>query len=111
MIIKCIKQVELELNTINDELKRIGNNPKDIHYFEDLQNEKQMLEKQKNKYKENLKKLPDLESRIYNKVVYEGINVTKAIRDIADENYMNDQKPTDPDYIFKKYWKKVKEII
>lgn len=111
MIIKCIKQVELELNTINEELERIGENPKDTQYFEELKREKSLLENQLEKYKNNLKDMPDLESRIYNKVVYEGINVTKAIRDIAEENYMNDQKPTDPDYIFRKYWKKMKKNL
>ena len=95
IVIKCIKQVETELNTINSELERIKNNKlNNTDYKAELLIEKQKLEEILDKYKLNLYELPDIESRLYRKLVYEGKNVTKAVDEIAEENYLNSEKTT-----------------
>ena len=112
IVIKCIKQVEIELDTVNSELERIKNNKlNNTDYKTELLIEKQKLEEILGKYKLNLYELPDIESRLYRKLVYEGKNVTKAVDEIAEENYLNSKKPTDPSYIFRKYWKKIKKNL
>ena len=112
LIVKCIKNVEKELKVIKSELEResIKEN-KNQKYIDELIKNKEELENYIEKYKENLSQLDDIEARIYYKIVYEGINPTKAIDIIAEENYLNDKKPTSSGHIFREFYPKVKKMI
>ncbi|MCI9585682.1 MAG: hypothetical protein HFH45_03500 [Bacilli bacterium] len=103
MIISCIKSAELALQVINEELLH---NPS-----EDLLEEKEILENRINFYKSNLSKMPEIENRLYYKIEYEGKSIMKAVNEVADENYYNDIKPTDPTWIFRKYLKNIRKYL
>ena len=112
IIVKCIKNVEKELEIISIELEResLKENP-DEKYTNKLLKEKEKLEKYLNKYKDNLSKLDDIEARIYYKIAYEGLNPMKAIDKVAEENYLNDKKPTNNNYIFRTIYPKIKKML
>lgn len=112
IIVKCIKNVEKELEVIGSELEReLTKKDKNEQYILQLKNEKENLDNYLEKYKKNLSELDDIEARIYYKIVYEGINPTRAIDIIAEENYLNDKKPTNSIYIFNKIYPNVKKMI
>lgn len=112
LIVKCIKNVEKELEVINIELERESSKESpDEAYINKLFKEKDKLEKYLNKYQDNLSKLDDLESRIYYKIAYEGLNPMKAIDKVAEENYLNDKKPTSNNYIFRTVYPKIKKML
>ena len=112
IIIRCIKNVEKELEVVNNELEReLKKVESDYSYILDLQNTKSDLENYLEKYKKNLSELNDIEARIYYKIVYDGLNIMKAIEKVAEENYLNSQKPTDTIHIYKKIFPKVKKLL
>lgn len=61
--------------------------------------------------KNNLLKLSNykIEYRLY-LYILNGLNPTKAVRRVADENYLNDITPCDPSSIWRKY-QKMNEIL
>lgn len=105
LIIKCIKNVEKELEIVNLELERTNNSDKELLM------QKEELTSYLEKYKQALKSLDEIESRIYFKIVYEGIPPTKAIEKVAEENYLKDIKPNNWVYIYNKIYPKVKKLL
>lgn len=112
IIIKCIKNVEQELKVIQSELEReLSKQNQNEERISALTKSKNELQNYIEKYKKILANLDDVEARIYYKIVYEGINPTKAIDIIAEENYLNDKKPTSSGHIFRKIYPKIKKEI
>lgn len=103
MIVECIKSAELSLKVIEEECRR---NPS-----EHLLEEKDKLLRLVENYKFYLSQMPEIENRIYYKIAYEGKCTSRAIKEVAEENYINNQKPTDESWIYRKYYPKVKEIL
>lgn len=102
--IPYINDLKLEI----DMLKDIKGNSNNEHI------EKKIYEKTLliNKCKENLAKLSNtkIEYRIYLKLL-EGKNPSKAIAEVAEENYQKDIKPSSVDRLWKIYYKNMKKII
>lgn len=96
-------QIEIEI------LKDVAENGNcDIDLINKQINEKEILIK---KCKEKLEKfsINSIEQRIYLKIL-EGKKPSVAIKEIADENYINDIKPSSLSKLWDCY-KKVKEIL
>lgn len=105
--IKYINDLDIEINMLNDALK-------DCREEKEYNNiEKILIQKkeQMKKYKENLSKLSSnqIEYRIYFKML-NGLSPTKAIEEVAEENYINGITPIDITTLWKKYYKKIKKI-
>ena len=112
IIIECIKNVEKELEVINIELERESKKEVvNLDLIKKLTTKKDELQQYIDKYKSNLSKLDDVRARIYYKIVYEGLNPMKAIDKVAEENYLNDKKPTSNNYIFRVIYPKVKKML
>lgn len=112
IIVKCIKNVEKELEVINSELEReLSKSSHNAELIVELKKEKSNLEKYLENYKKSLKELNEIESRIYYKIVYEGISVMKAIEKVAEENYLNGVKPTNVQWIHTKIFPNVKKRL
>lgn len=112
IIVKCIKNVEKELEVINSELERESTKQeKNEEYITELSKEKENLEEYLESYKKNLKELNEIETRIYYKIVYEGFGVMKAIEKVAEENYLNGVKPTNVQWIHTKIFPNVKKKL
>ena len=103
MIITCIKSAELVLSCLEKEYK---DNPS-----EKIEENIELLKEKINFYKESFKQMPEIENRLYYKIAYEGKNIMKACNEVANENYMNNSKPTDAIHIYKKYYKNIKKIL
>ena len=112
IIVKCIKNVEKELEVINSELERESTKQeKNKEYIAELSKEKENLEEYLENYKKNLKELDEIETRIYYKIVYDGMNSMKAIEKVAEENYLTDKRPSNSNYIFRKIYPKIRKMI
>lgn len=111
--IKCIKTVEIELDTVRKEIKRIKDSSLqyDEEYINSLVETERKLSSTLSEYKQNLKSLPEVESRLYYKIMYEGMSVNKAIAKVSEENIQNDKKPCDIRYIERKYYPKIKKLL
>ena len=103
MIITCIKSAELVLNCLEKEYK---DNPS-----EKIAKDIELIKEKINFYKESFKQMPEIENRLYYKIAYEGKNIMKACNEVANENYMNNSKPTDAIHIYKKYYKKIQNSL
>lgn len=112
IIVKCIKNVEKELEVINSELKRESTKQKkNEKYIIELFKEKENLEEYLEQYKKNLSELNEIETRIYYKIAYEGLNPMKAIEKVAEENYLKDITPCNVCYIHRKIFPKVRKLL
>ena len=103
--IKYINDLETEIKILKD-LK--GNiNCDDSEIEEKIKNKEQLIEK----CKENLSKLSDNQIcyRIY-LYMLNGLNPSKAIEKIAEENYIKDIKPNAPSNLWK-YYKKIQKKL
>lgn len=107
MMIDCIESAELTLKAINKELKCTT----DEETIQKLQNQKRKLEDNVQQYYELLSKMPEIENRLVYKIVYLGKAPMQAIKEVADENYLNDIKPNSIRQIQRIYYKKVKNVI
>lgn len=105
IIVKCINDVKTELEVVDLELQRTGNNNPE------LISKKEELVSYLEKYQNALKNMNDLESRIYCKIVFDGLNPMKAIEKVAEENYLKDIKPSTPLHIYQKYFPKVRKFL
>ena len=103
--IPYINDLQVEIEILKDVAK---NGNCDIDLVNKQINEKEILIQ---KCRENLEKLSinSIEQRIYLKIL-EGKKPSVAIKEIADENYINDIKPSSPSKLWN-YYKKVKEIL
>lgn len=97
--IPYIKNLLLEIEM----LEKINNNPE---IDKKIQEKKDLVEA----CKETLNKLStdNIEYRLYMKII-NGLNPTKAVKEVADENYINDIKPNSEAQIWK-YYKNLKKI-
>lgn len=103
--IKYINDLETEIQILKD-LK--GNIDCDISEIEEkIKNKEQLIEK----CKENLAKLSNdkICYRIYLHML-NGLNPSKAIEKVAEENYINDVKPASICVLWE-YYKKIKKTI
>lgn len=104
--IPYINDLQIEINILKD-IQQSGNC--DIEQIDNKIKEKELLIQ---KCKENLSKLSinSIEYRLYLKIL-NGLTPSKAIEEIATENYINDKKPFASSKIWKNYYPKVKKII
>lgn len=102
MIINCIKSAELSLQVLEKEYERTNN--------KELLNDIYKLQELINLYKENMKKMPEIENRLYYKIVYENKGVNRAVDEICDENSQQNISPSSRTRIFF-YYKKIKDFI
>lgn len=101
--IPYINDLQLEINTLKElQLSRSDN-----------QIQKQILEKEQlvEKCKKNLEKLSinKIEYRLY-LALLSGLNPNKAVEKIANENYVNDIKPSSTSGIWN-YYSKLQKIL
>lgn len=89
-MIKTISNLNIELSVIDKEIERLNKHKSDI--LSSL-----------NDYKEYFEKLDGIEERLFYKIFYEGKKPSKAVYEIADENYMKDIKPASESQIWKYY--------
>lgn len=80
--------------------------------LDEINNKIQFKQNLIDKCKDNLSKMSNnsIEYRLYLKLL-NGITPTKAVQEIAEENYLNDIKPTNESYIFRTSYKKIKELL
>lgn len=101
----CIPYIN-DLKIEIDVLKQINNGS------DEIESKIKQKERQLEIIKDNLSKLSNnsIEYRLYLKIL-NGVKPTKAIEELAEENYQNGVKPTDVPYIFTKYYKNLKKIL
>lgn len=89
-----------------DTLEKINNNNPKIN--EKIQEKRFLIEK----CKSNLNRLSNnkIEYRLYLKII-NGLKPSKAVEEIANENYRDGIKPTDVSTIWKNYYKKIKKFL
>lgn len=105
--IKYINDLDIEIKMLNDALKEC----RDEREYKNISKVIESKSIQMNRYKENLSKLSDcqIEYRIYLKML-NGLSPTKAIEEVASENYINDIIPNTERQIWK-YYKNLKNIL
>ncbi len=103
--IPYINDLNIEINILKD-VK--ANGKCDIDEINKQIEEKENLI---NKCKENLSKLSvnSIEYRLYLKIL-NGVKPSRAVEEIANENYLKDITPATPSKIWEKYYKKIKKI-
>lgn len=104
--IKYINDLSVEIEILKDLLT---SSEKDKFEIEDRINRKTVILE---KCKRNLEKLSDNQVcyRIYLNIL-NGMSVSKAIEKVADENYINNVKPSSSETIWKYYYPNLKKII
>lgn len=104
--IKYINDLSVEIEILKDLLT---SSEKDKLEIEDRINRKAVILE---KCKRNLEKLSDNQVcyRIYLNIL-NGMSVSKAIEKVADENYINNVKPSSSETIWKYYYPNLKKII
>lgn len=102
--IPYINDLQLEINMLKD----IKGSNNDEYIDKRIQEKTNLIEK----CKDNLSKLSgyNIEYRIYLKIL-EGKKPSKAIEEVANENYQKDIKPASVDRLWKIYYKNLKKII
>ena len=101
--IKYINDLQLEIEILEN-LKDNSNN-------EDIENKIKAKKAILKKCKENLEKLSF--NQIYYKLylyILNGLTPSQAVDKVAEDNYLNDVKPTAPSNIWK-YYTKMKKIL
>ena len=96
------------INDLRIEINVLSNLNNDGKLDKVIQDKKELLDK----CKYNLNQLSNnkIEYRLYLKIL-EGKKVTKAIEEIANENYEFGIKPTDISTIWSNYYKKIKKYL
>ena len=103
--IPYINDLQIEVQILKD-VKANGNC--DLEKInEQIKNKEELIKK----CKDNLSKLSSnqIYYRLYLKIL-SGMKPSKAIEEIADENYINGVTPTDITTLWKDYYKKIKKI-
>lgn len=103
--IPYIDDLQIEINILKD-IQHNGDC--DIEQIDKKIKEKELLIQ---KCKENLSKLSinSIEYRLYLKIL-SGLKPSRAIEEIANENYNNNKKPFTPSKIWKNYYPKIKKF-
>lgn len=106
----------------NTSTKTNGNKDNYNAYMIELENEKilEEIEKQNNiinklsyymnKINYNLSELTGIEYRLFYKVI-NGVNISKAVDEVASENCYNNKKPSTVSVIWEKYYPNIKQEI
>lgn len=107
---ECIKYI----NDLDIEIKMLEEAKRDCRDEREWKNLTKIIEYKKDKmqlYKDNLSKLSDcqIEYRIYLKML-NGLSPTKAVEEVAEENYLKGIRPSGNVQIWK-YYKKLKKNI
>ena len=104
--IKYINDLETEIQILKDLRGNIKCDVSEID--EKIKNKEQLI----NKCKENISKLSDNQIcyRIYLHML-NGLNPSKAVEKVAQENHINNTKPQDTTTIWKCYYKKMKNLL
>lgn len=104
--IPYINDLQIEINILKDIKK---NSNCDVIEIDNKIKEKELL---LDNCKNNLSNLSNnsIEYRIYLKIL-NGLSPTKAVEEIANENYQHGIKPTDITYIWKNFYKKIKKYL
>lgn len=104
--IKYINDLEIEIKMLEDLKGNIDCDEKEIE--EKINKKKELIER----CKENLSKLSDNQIcyRIY-LYMLNGLNPSKAIEKVAEENYFNGKTPATISTLWEKYYKKIKKYI
>ena len=106
--IKYINDLTIEIEILNDLKNSLDYNKEKLEDINDKINRKsKILEK----CKSNLEKLSNNQIcyRIYVKIL-NGVPVSKAIQEVADENYINNIKPVNAENIWRNYYPKLKNL-
>ena len=108
---ECIKYI----NDLDIEIKMLEDAKRECRDEREWKNLTKVIEYKKDKmqkYKDNLEKLSDcqIEYRIYLKML-NGLSPTKAVEEVAEENYQKGIKPFDITTIWKNKYKNLKRII
>lgn len=106
--IKIINDLKVELDMLKDALRDC----RDEREYRNLERVIKGKEEQLDRYKTNMAKLSDnqIEYRIYLKLL-NGLTPTRAVEEVAEENYLRDVSPTGTSQIWNKYYKNLKKII
>lgn len=104
--IKYINDLEIEVNILENLKADAKDDCSEIE--EKIRRKKLLIEK----CKDNLNKLSENQV-CYRLYIYllNGLSITKAVEKVAEENYLNDVKPSSTDTIWKYYYPKLKKII
>lgn len=81
--------------------------------FEKIQEKRNLINRLSyylKKIEYNLSQLQGIEYQLFYKII-NGINVSKAIKEIAEENYLNNKKIRDESIIWKKYYPNIRKEI
>ena len=107
-----IKDIEIEIKVLKEELERLNEKPIiNVLKIVEIKKDIAKLEKIIMTYQEQLLKLEGVPARIYYKIIYEGMNITKAVESIAEENFKKNIKPHSNSAIWKYYKKYVKQLL
>lgn len=106
--IKYINDLKIELDMLKDSLHDCRDEREYNNIVRIIKSKEELMAK----YKINLEKLSDcqIEYRIYFKIL-NGLSPTRAVEQVADENYTNGLGPTSYSQIWSKYYKNLKKII
>lgn len=106
--IKYINDLKIEIDMLNDTLKECHDEREYNNIIKIINSKNELMQK----YKDNLSKLSDckIEYRIYYKML-NGLSPSRAIEEVAEENYLKGVKPADVNFIWTNYYKNLKKII
>ena len=105
--ISYINDLKIEIDMLKDSLQDCKEEREYINISRLIKSKEELI----NKYKDNLSKLSlnSIEYRLYFKILNRK-NPTQAVKEVADENYMNDIKPNSIKQIWN-YYKNLKKSI
>lgn len=105
--IKYINDLKIEIDMLNDTL----NDCRDEREYKNITRILASKNELMKKYKDNLEKLSDnqIEYRIYLKML-NGIKPSKAVEEVAEENYLNNIKPNSLTQVWI-YYQNLQKII
>lgn len=104
--IPYINDLQLEIKILED-VKKGGHCD-----IEEINNKIKNKQELMARCKENLSKLSDdkICYRIYLKML-NGLSASRAVEEVAEENYIKNIKPVDTTTLWKNYYKKVKQFL
>lgn len=106
--IKYINDLKIEIDMLNDTLQECRDEREYNNITRIIDSKNKLMQK----YKDNLGKLSDcqIEYRIYYKML-NGLSPTKAVEEVANENYQNNIIPNSINRIWCKNYKNLQKLI